>query len=357
MATQKASLIEKLTLLPHLAVGLSLGFLRLATRPFSTDSKPPTVYKDFIFTVARYLLSNVTIAHEKWLNPATEQAYLSFASQKGFQPDTAVLPSGLKVHWIGNKGAEKVFLYFHGGGYVNPLSPAHLDWLYELQADLSKTKSTAIAAVGYTCSPEGQYPLQLKQAAESLIWLLQKEGKKAEDIFVGGDSAGGHCSLALLSHIMHPHPDLPEELRVQLPGPLAGAILTSPWVKFPTDDDSVKRNEGSDFVCKPAADRWASAFMGSASYDSYNQPLLAPEDWFSGLDKVVKGIIVWGGGQEVLIDSIDAIAQKLKASFSQTEYIRTPAGAHVGWLPHKLIGIKGKEESTEAIESWMAARL
>jgi acetyl esterase/lipase len=75
------------------------------------------------------------------------------------------------------------------------------------------------------------------------------------------------------------------------------------------------------------------------------------------LDKVVGGIIVWGGEQEVLIDSIDAIARKLKDSFSSTEYVRTQGGAHVGWLSHKLIGIKGKEESTQAIESWMAARL
>jgi acetyl esterase/lipase len=85
--------------------------------------------------------------------------------------------------------------------------------------------------------------------------------------------------------------------------------------------------------------------------------LLSPKEWFSDLDKTVKGIIVWGGEQEVLIDSIDAIAQRLKDSFSNTEYVRSPGGAHVGWLSHKLIGIPGKEESTQAIESWMTVRL
>jgi acetyl esterase/lipase len=84
---------------------------------------------------------------------------------------------------------------------------------------------------------------------------------------------------------------------------------------------------------------------------------LSPKDWFSDLDKIVKGIIVWGGEQEVLIDSIDAIAQRLKDSSSNTEYVRSVGGAHVGWLSHKLIGIEGKEESTQAIETWMAARL
>jgi hypothetical protein len=96
---------------------------------------------------------------------------------------------------------------------------------------------------------------------------------------------------------------------------------------------------------------------GSAPFDNYNQPLLAPEDWFSGLDKLVKGVLIWGGEQEVLIDSIDAIAQRLKVSCSNTDYVRSQGGAHVGWLSHKLLMISGKEESTKAIESWMAARL
>lgn len=182
MATQNVTLVEKLTLLPHVAVGLSLGFLRLATRPLTSDVKPPTAFQDFAYAVARYVLSNVTIPHEKWLAPPTETNYLDFARAKNFQPDTAVLPSGVKVHWIGNKSAEKVFLYFHGGGYVNSISPAHLAWLFDLEAELSKTKKIAVAVLGYTCAPEGQYPLQLKQAAESLIWMLQTEGKKPEDV-------------------------------------------------------------------------------------------------------------------------------------------------------------------------------
>lgn len=81
-------------------------------------------------------------------------------------------------------------------------------------------------------------------------------------VFIGGDSAGGNLALALLSHILHPHPKFEDELRVKLSAPLAGAILTSPWVKFPTTDDSAKRNEGGDFICKPAGDRWAAAFNG-----------------------------------------------------------------------------------------------
>jgi hypothetical protein len=51
-----------------------------------------------------------------------------------------------------------------------------------------------------------------------------------------------------------------------------------------------------------------------------------------------------------LIDSIDAIAQRLKVSCPNTDYVRSQGGAHVGWLSHKLLMISGKEESTRAIE-------
>jgi len=182
MANDNITLTEKLALFPHLAIGLSHGFLSLASRPFTSDGKPPTAYKDFLYTAFRYLLSNLTIKQEKWLSPPTETAYVNFARDKNFQPDTDVLSSGLKVHWIGNKSAEKVLLYFHGGGYVNAISPAHLEWLLELSTDLSKKKSVAVAVVGYTCSPEGQYPLQLQQGTESLIWLMEIQGKKPEDV-------------------------------------------------------------------------------------------------------------------------------------------------------------------------------
>lgn len=60
---------------------------------------------------------------------------------------------------------------------------------------------------------------------------------------------------------------------------------------------------------------------GSAPLDNYNQPVLADSSWFRGLDGLVKEVLVWGGGGEVLIDSIDDIANKLKEAHPKTEYI------------------------------------
>ena len=162
MAARSANLVDKLALVPLALIGLSVGIFRLAARPFIHDAKPPTAFKDFVYAVLRYVLANSTVPQEKWMLPTTDKAYPTWARGKSLEPDTAVLASGLKIHWIGKPSAQKVLLYFHGGGYVRPMSMEHLDWLLELQTDLSKIKSVAVPAVSYTCAPEGQYPLQLR---------------------------------------------------------------------------------------------------------------------------------------------------------------------------------------------------
>jgi hypothetical protein len=194
MAARPATLVDKLSLILPVVVGLPVGLLRLATRPFTNDVKPQTAYKDFVYAVFRHVLARVTITQEKWLTVPTEKTYLTWAEKKSLPTDTAILASGVKVHWIGEPSSEKVFLYFHGGGYVNPITPEHLDWLLELQTDLSKTKNVAVAVLGYTCAPEGQYPVQLREGAESLLWLLNARGKKPENV--------SHVEIYLVCHIL-----------------------------------------------------------------------------------------------------------------------------------------------------------
>ena len=108
------TLVDKLMIVPNVARSLTSLLVRLFTRPFSSAKANPFL-KDLIFAALRTNLSIVTPATEQWLNPSTESVYLEFAKKKDFQPDTAVLGSGLKCQWLGSKSAEKIILYFHGG--------------------------------------------------------------------------------------------------------------------------------------------------------------------------------------------------------------------------------------------------
>lgn len=353
MAPQDASTIDKIMVMPVMLQAIGAALTRLITTPFNSTGAT-SLFKDVLYAMLRKQLGIMTIKQEHYMSPTTEATYLEVAKKQGFQPDSIVLPSGCKAHWLGKKNAEKVILYFHGGGYVLPCSGGHMKWLFDLTQDLSKSSSVSAVLLGYTVAPDAQYPTQLKQAAELLEYMIEKEGKKPSDLIVAGDSAGGNLTLSLLSHLLHPHPDVS---KLSISEPLRAAILISPWVKFATDDDSATRNKYSDMIGPDAAHRWASAFLGSAPLDNYNQPVLADPNWFNGLDQRVKEILVWGGGGEVLIDSIEVIGKKLKEAHSKTEVVVQPKVGHEDFIIEVILGYTKKAEGTEVIESWIKERL
>ena len=58
----------------------------------------------------------------------------------------------------------------------------HFQWLYNVTKELAKSHSVTAIMLGYTTAPEGQYPTQLKQAAELLQHLIEKEGRRPRDV-------------------------------------------------------------------------------------------------------------------------------------------------------------------------------
>ncbi|KXT03923.1 hypothetical protein AC578_9250 [Pseudocercospora eumusae] len=351
-----ATLVDKLLIVPLLVKVIVSALFRFISLPF-ISKKANKPFKDIAFAALRSNLAGVNAAQEQWINAAqsTDQTYLDIAKKAKFQPDTDILTdSGLKMHWIGPKSADKIILYFHGGGYVMPCNPGQITWIYELQQHLSKTTNVAVVMVSYTLAPRGQYPLNIKQAAESLGFLLTKQGTKASNIVIIGDSAGGNMTLGLISHLLHPHPEVP---KIELREPLATAVLISPWVKFSTTDDSWKRNATSDMIPPIAAARWASLFKGSRPSDEYNEPILGDAKWYAGLDRVVKDVLVWGGDGEVLIDSIQDFAKTLKAAHAKVDLVVEKGAAHEDFMMEKLLGYSGTAEGTQLIESWIAERI
>ncbi|KAF2774251.1 alpha/beta-hydrolase [Teratosphaeria nubilosa] len=363
----KATLLDKLLLIPNIGRILFSLFFRLITYPIRSGPKAPTAYKDALYGAIRTNLSICTPGQEQLLNKPTEVNYKAICREAGISPESDVLDGGkgqsFKLHWFGSKrGAEKVVYYLHGGGYVLSASPGHLRWLQELQRDLTKGmgKKVSIVMPGYTLAPHGEYPQQLREAVKGLDFILNTLGYRPQDIIVAGDSAGGNLVLGLLGHLLHPHPD-PSISPVNLSTPLAGTILISPWTKFAAGEDKSVLNTGSDMVSPVCSDRWSKLFMGSARLDNYNQPILtAGTDWWKGLSRVSGDVLVWGGGGELLHDSIQAMTKILKeqvGSEGRVELVIQPGVAHEDFIMEKLIGFKEKAEGTRLVEGWVSARL
>lgn len=120
---------------------------------------------------------------------------------------------------------------------------------------------------------------------------------------------GAHLVLALLSHLAHPHP---QEIvaRFSVDEPLRGAMLLSLWVDFGINHASSKGNSDRDIVSAQTFNSWARIFLGQTVEDEYSCPEKAPAGWWRDLS--VSRIFVGAGGDEVLLDPIQEMAEKVK---------------------------------------------
>jgi len=145
-----------------------------------------------------------------------------------------------------------------GGGFVVPMSPGHIQFLAEIKDELvAQGTDVAVLILAYTTAPEARYPVQLQQAVETLRYLIEQEGRDPSDITIGGDSAGGNLSLAVLSHLTHPHTTIPA---LNLQSKLNGALLISPWSSFNVHTPAFESNAEKDMFDGRPLLRWCGAY-------------------------------------------------------------------------------------------------
>ena len=127
----------------------------------------------------------------------------------------AVDCGGVAGEWslVPNSDASRVLLYFHGGGYCSGSIVSHR----RMVTEAGRAAHSRTLAIDYRRAPEHPYPAAHEDALNA--WrFLRRQGVSAENIAVGGDSAGGNLALGLIN-------------RLRAAGePLPGcAWLVSPW--------------------------------------------------------------------------------------------------------------------------------
>ncbi len=110
--------------------------------------------------------------------------------------EVLTLPSGVGIRLYRPAGTAQptpALLWIHGGGYV--LGTAAQDDLLcrRFVADLGIT----VASVDYRLAPEHPYPAPLEDCYTALEWLATLPAVDAEQIAIGGASAGGGLAAAL----------------------------------------------------------------------------------------------------------------------------------------------------------------
>ena len=110
----------------------------------------------------------------------------------------AVEFGGLSAEWsiAPESDASRALMFFHGGGYCSGSILSHR----RLVTEAGRAGAMRTLAVGYRLAPEHPFPAALDDAMTA--WqFLRDQGYAPHDIVVGGDSAGGGLTLALLTRL------------------------------------------------------------------------------------------------------------------------------------------------------------
>jgi epsilon-lactone hydrolase len=127
----------------------------------------------------------------------------------------AVDLDGVAGEWsiVPGSSPGRILLFFHGGGYCSGSIVSHR----RMVTEAGRAGGVWTLAVAYRLAPEHPFPAALDDATSA--WrFLRKQGVSAARIAVGGDSAGGGLTVALLNRLRDAGEELP-----------ACAWLVSPW--------------------------------------------------------------------------------------------------------------------------------
>ncbi len=180
--------------------------------------------------------------------------------------------------------ASRVLMFFHGGGYCSGSILSHR----RLVTEAGRAAGMRTLAVGYRLAPEHPFPAALDDALGAWRYL-RANGINAAHVAVGGDSAGGGLTLALIASL--------RDAGQELPG---CAWLLSPWTDLTMSGDTLATKEAVDpIIHKPYLGELADAYLptGMARNDPRVSALYAN---LRGLPPV---LIQVGSSETLLADS------------------------------------------------------
>jgi epsilon-lactone hydrolase len=213
----------------------------------------------------------------------------------------AVDLDGVVGEWSIVPGADdsRVLIYFHGGGYCSGSIVSHR----RLVTEAGRGGGLRTLSVDYRLAPEHPFPAARDDALT--VWRrLRREGYAAEQIAVGGDSAGANLTLALVGELKRGGEDLP------------GCIwLLSPWVDLTMSGATLASKSAVDpLIQKGYLEGLADAYV-PANMDR-SDPRLSP--LYADLKGLPPTLIQIGSAETLLDDAVRFAAAAGEADVSAT---------------------------------------
>jgi len=226
------------------------------------------------------------------------QGMESMASRTKTPKDTVVenvRVGDLAAERLTPAGADsgRAVLWFHGGGYAagSPLTSR------DVAARIAAASGTWALVPTYRLCPENPLAASLEDALTAYRWLVREVGS-ADQIVVGGDSAGGGLALRLLGALRDAGDRLP-----------AAAVVLSPWTDLAMTGPSIKSNAGSEALFSSAFFKMALDNLAGVPdpRDPHVSPLYADLSGFPPL-------LIQVSGDEAMLDDSVRFAERARAA-------------------------------------------
>ncbi|KAJ5129153.1 CAZyme family CE10 [Penicillium bovifimosum] len=353
LAKVTLTLWEKLDLLPAVGSIVVAVFFAILTGIRRTERQAASLLLHAGYALFRQATKRLSPRQMQYILPSSDQIYERYKKKTGQKPQTIQVGDGGLGHWHGDPNADNVIVWFHGGGFGLPAHSGYWKFYAQLVRDLEISgKSVAVFGITYTLAPVATYPTQLRQAVNSVRYILSQPNRDPSSVFLGGDSAGGNLVGGVLSHMAHTHPEI-KPLPVE--GQLGGAVMIAPWTLMDTEFPEMEVYHGGDIITTAVAGPWATAYIGGRKRDYYTDLSTAPKEWFSRFP--VKSILITGGSNEIMLPIIKDFTAKLKEGYENAELFIGRRECHVAPFSNLELGDPTKTEQGKRIEAYLAENM
>ncbi len=217
---------------------------------------------------------------------------------------------GLHSEWYRpvNAATGKVFLFLHGGAYALGSCDSHRG----LVTRIAEAACVDTVLPEYRLAPEHPFPAGLDDAVAAYRALIAR-GYAAEDIVIGGDSAGGGLTVAAMLQLRHQGIALPR-----------AAVLLSPFLDMTASGESMTTRAKQDPWFDPAH---LEIVVGHyCPGEDLANPLLSPV--FANVAGLPQ-MLIHVGDDEILLSDATRFADKLEAAGIPVELEVFPGMWHV----------------------------
>lgn len=199
------------------------------------------------------------------------------------------------------------------------------------------------------------YPKQLTQGVVILNHLIGTLGWKPSQIIITGESAGSNLMFATLLHSIRPCPHVPHVLT--LSEPIFMVIALSPFVML-NYKDTKEPAVNCDYITHRCHNTFVAGFLPPRDdidirWGNFED---TPKEWWVGLGKACKRILITAGTEEILCEDIERFGQRIVEAKAQdpdgAEYelsLKTEVGVHCE--PSVSMGAK-----MEDIPQWLMVK-